>query len=855
MVINSRPLSWARLHAAILALLFTSVIQLPAQTPPRRPPPSDTLSDSSRALLRRAEREARAEARRRVSSDSIAIRARAEAAAPTAFADTNARIMLERARVARMGQDSALKAYRAKTTQRITGKLGAKRVGLEKLLFQGENVATVEWQRNVGVWITPHGSRMNVPMASDVSGDFFDAVSVPYFPGRESLWFPSSNMSVARADVNERDIIHPLARGAEAYYRYATGDSMSITLPNKTAVRVRELKITPRKPEWRRVVGSFWFDRESGQLVRAAYRLSVDIDIWETVTEETQLDAAISRTTAGIRDSILREQLSRDDYVKDSVRRAAGGASLTDDDAPAWVKAMFRPARARLDGVTVEYGLYEGRFWLPRHNGAEMSANVGFVRMPIEVYEKFDYDIVNGDMSLAELPPPRTATKGGSDTIRTESSVTVVARVGGSDSAATAERAFRRDSARAALHGQTCHRDSSYTRVQDRYNGTLRIAYKVPCDSRLLINSAELPPLGSSNSDIFNMDEAKELLSMLDLSLQPAWSPQAPQIRTGIDYMRYNRIEGMSVGAVASQQLGAGYTVSASGRVGHADKHLNGEFSVERSNGRRLVRATAYHRLSASNPEWAAALSWGASMPALLYSRDEGFYYRNFGVELSDQRERSGNFVHTRLFVERQWTAGDSSVVNTFSLGNAIADRRFLPNRIAEEVSLTGVGIEWMHSYDPYMGATFASSLRAEAATGTFEYGRGSLEISAIRPAGKFAISMTGSAGSSIGRMPAQRQWYIGGVRTVRGQIAGTQEGNAFWLVRGEIGTRSGFARPVAFFDIGWAGARDAIGMTQPQRGAGMGLSLIDGLFRVDFSRGLYPNKRWRTDLYLQAPL
>jgi hypothetical protein len=74
-------------------------------------------------------------------------------------------------------------------------------------------------------------------------------------------------------------------------------------------------------------------------------------------------------------------------------------------------------------------------------------------------------------------------------------------------------------------------------------------------------------------------------------------------------------------------------------------------------------------------------------------------------------------------------------------------------------------------------------------------------------------------------------------------------------LARAELGTRSGIIRPVTFFDIGWAGSRDAIGRTQPQRGTGIGLSLLEGIFRIDFSRGLYPNKRWRTDVYLQAQL
>lgn len=845
--------SWMAAWLVSLAALLP--LPVAAQNPPARGTARDTLSDSVRKVISAAGRSARTEAQRRISSDTAAIRARAEAAAPTAFKDETARTILERARVARMTQDSALTAYRAKATQRINVGLGAKRLGLGKRIFQGDNVAMIEWQKDVGVWVTPVGSRMVVNAANEADGDYYTSVSIPYFPGRESLWFPSSDNRIARTDINEREIIHPLARGSEAYYRYATGDSMTITLADQSTIRLRELRITARKPDWHLIVGTFWFDLSSGQLVRAAYRLSVDIDLWKAVEDGQRNDAAVSVASVAIRDSILREQLAHDDYVRDSVRNASRTTSDADDDVPVWVKALMRPLKAQLSGVTVEYALYEGRFWLPRTNSATMSADIGFMRVPVDVNEKYQYEMVNGDMSLAAIPDPKTMQRTDSaDTTQGGTSVTVRAGTR-SDTLTAAERSFRQDSIRAASTGQTCMHDSSYVRVRDRYNGALRVAYNVPCDSHALKDSPELPPVDASNAAVFDGNSAQDLLDMLGLNLQPAWAPEMPQIRTGTDVMRYNRIEGLSVGVLATQHMGAGYRLLAEGRIGHADLHLNGEFAVERSNGRRTVRGTAYHRLSASNPEWAGALTWGASMPALLYARDEGSYFRNFGFELTDRRESAKSMVTARLFLERQWTAGDSTVVNTFSIPRLFGDRRFPPNPISEPASLTGVSIEWLRSYMPRAGVATTSALRAEAATGTYEYGRGSLELSASRAAGPLTLAVTGSGGSSVGRLPVQRQWYMGGVRTVRGQMAATHEGTAFWLVRSEVGTRSSFARQVVFFDIGWAGARDAIGVTQPQRGVGFGTSILDGLFRIDFARGLYPNKGWRTDLYLQAPI
>ena len=145
--------------------------------------------------------------------------------------------------------------------------------------------------------------------------------------------------------------------------------------------------------------------------------------------------------------------------------------------------------------------------------------------------------------------------------------------------------------------------------------------------------------------------------------------------------------------------------------------------------------------------------------------------------------------------------------------------------------------------------------LQGEAGTGTFQYARASVEATASRAVGRLATSLTGAIGHSIGNVPRQRGWFVGGVRTVRGQIAGTQDGDAFWLARAEVGPKWGGVRPVGFYDIGWAGRRETFGRIQPQRGAGLGVGLLDGLLRVDIARGLYPFKQWRTDFYLSAAL
>lgn len=836
-----------------LVALLLAALAAPAAA--QRRPPADTLTRDEGLAVRDVVRDARTLARQRDPGDSAARRVRAESAAASAFADPEARLVLERARAARERQDSALRAYRATTTQRISVGLGARRVGLEKLLVRSDNVAQVAWQRGVGAWVTPQGSRVVVPMAKDAQGDVVDAVSVPYFPGREQLWFPSSEMSVVRTDIREGELIHPIARGAEAYYRYATGDTVRITLADGRVIDLRELRITARRPEFRLFVGSFWFDRDGGQLVRAAYRLAVDIDVWAVASEEEGRDAERDRLVDRLRDSIARVRLPRETYVKDSVQRARAAAAAGDDDGPpGWVKAAFRPAKAALEGITVEYGLHQGRFWLPRAHSATAWAQVGFMRIPVRIDEAFTYDQVNGDLALPPLPPARVARDStGRDSVATEvprgASVSVSAGAGGRDTTQGPVRG-------GTLRERQCATDSTWTRTATRYEGTLRVAYVLPCDMRTLATSPALPPVAAPGESLFDERARDELLAALDLGLQPAFLPQRPTLRTGADLIRYNRVEGLSVGLLAEQQLGAGFTLSAEGRLGHADRAWNGELALARSNGRRTVRAAAFHRLVAVNPEWAGALSLGPSLPALLYARDEGFYYRAMGAELAERRTLGRGSLELRAFLERQWTAGDTGVASTFSLPRLFGERRFRGNITSERIAVTGVAGAWLRAFgsDP-RGLRLATATRGEAGTGTFQYARGSLEATLSRPVGPLAAAVTGAIGSSGGRVPFQRLWYVGGVRTVRGQLPGTAGGDAFWLARAEVGTRQGFARPVAFFDAGWAGARTAIGRSRALQGAGLGASFLDGLFRLDVARGLWPSRGWRTDLYLEAPL
>src|SRR5687768_15188635 len=231
----------------------------------------------------------------------------------SAFRDASARTLLTKAREARMRQDSALLSYDATAYQRLSAGMAFRAFGRERLLFRTENASRVRWSRDGGTWVDLKGARTAIPMVKDADAeiDVHEMSPIPYYPGREALWIGGS---VAKAEVDPEEMIHPLAIGSEAYYRFATGDSISFKLSEAQTISLRELRIEPRRPNWRLSVGSFWFDVSTGQLVRAAYRMSVEMDIWQVAEEEEG-----------------------------------------DDEVPKIAKAMMSPMRANLEAVTIDY--------------------------------------------------------------------------------------------------------------------------------------------------------------------------------------------------------------------------------------------------------------------------------------------------------------------------------------------------------------------------------------------------------------------------------------------------------------------------------------------------------------------
>jgi hypothetical protein len=707
----------------------------------------------------------------------------------SAFKDSHARDLLLHAREARLIQDSTLTGYDASAYERISVGMGFKRIGRDRLLMRAERATHVMWQRDKGAVVEVKGQRSAFPMIEGVGDGDVNLGSggdIPYYPGRETLWIGSG---LAKADVSEDEIIHPLAAGAEAYYTYASGDSVSFQLPGGQRIELRELLIRPRQPKWNVAVGSLWFDVSTAHLVRAVYRMAQEMDIM-AVAKETSEDT-----------------------------------KNPEDDIPRWVKPMIMPMKAMVSAITVEYGLHEGRFWLPRAQTIEGDAQVSFMHIPFKLEQRFTYASVNGTDPMPDL------TIAVADTAR--------------DSVSRAARRERRSS--------ECKNGTERVRTQYRPNETLRIRVVTPCDSVALAHSPELPKsIYDDGEAVFGSAERDALVSeALTLGAQPEFAPQRADISYGLSYTRFNRIEGFSTAVAADQVLGGGYSAHALFRLGAADLSPNGELSLDRADGRRSIGVGVYRRLVASN-DWGDPLGFSSSLSALFFGRDEGFYYRTWGAELKGQKDYG--LINTwRLFAEQQF---DATVQTEFSIAHPSGVKGKLTNIDAVNGKIVGLAAAHHSSFglDPH-GFRALTDIKLEGAAGTFDYSRGSVQTTLSHGLGHAVDgALTLGGGTSGGQLPIQKQFFLGGVQTVRGQRAGAAIGDSFWMTSAELGTGWPGFRKIVFGDLGWAGSRTNFAHPgRPLSGAGVGASFMDGLIRVDVAKGIYPEKSVRTNLYVEA--
>lgn len=714
----------------------------------------------------------------------------------SAYVDPGAAALLRGARERRARVERSIDMYRVTARERVHAGLQA--VRRDRTLFGREMAVRIEWRRGETGNVRVLGAREASPASSrgiqvpeELQSEVTDLAFDPDELQLNLFTFGAGDVGAGDDDddgdvetrrdsagvtvsVDPGEPIDPLSAGSEAHYRFRSGDTTTVRLPDGSRLQLIQLEIIPRRREFRLLRGTLWIDQNTKGVVRSVLTTARPFDL----------------------------------------RRDTG------EDLPRVVNT-FGSIRAEVRYVTVEYALYQGRFWLPRLVAVDAEANLGVVAgLPVRFERSYsDYEV------QASATPQQAP-------------VTVLAQ---QQHDTTAARVCEEE-AKAA--GEQCECANGRCR---------RWRVEVPTDTAALLASADLPPpLADGNARLITGEEVESLARVLTPSLG-SLGDFRPELTTRFTELRYNRVEALSAGARADVAWGP-LALDGQVRIGVGDREPGAELGITRTTLARRTRLGGYRRLATFDPA-SRALDLGGSLNALVLGRDEADYFRASGAELTSEPAREGRWSYAwRLFGEHQHPVSRTTQI---TLARAWDDEPFRGVRPADRADQAGASLALARTFGGDRSpARFTLGTWLEGQAGTFEYGRGQATARMAVPSlGRFALALEAAAGTSTGDVPLQGLWYLGGTTTVRGYEGALLGGESFWRARAEVATPLPAARLVLFGDAGWVGARDAWDFDPPLLSAGIGASVLDGLIRLDLSRALRSPTGWRVDLYLDGSL
>lgn len=721
-----------------------------------------------------------------------------------AYADEGIAGLIERALAQRKARAEGLTSFETTFRERIYAGLGGAALRRERAVFHQERAARLRWAAEGEHIIRWLGLRRGVPIVGlgvEFEDDLRDDDAF-------ELDFDIIDPASEHLALGSEWALHPLADTAAYHYRYRSGDTLRIRFPgDNRQVTLIEAVIEPREARFDRIAGSLWFDADEGVLTRAAYRPAIEYDFEREEPEDA-------------------------------------------DDVPGFVK----PIRARVDFITIDYGLQELRWWLPNRMAFDAVATMAdLASMPVRYEWIFEDYLVDAEQTLdpgEDLPEGWTRwVDGDEEFLAPEGQVLDVSVTEG-----RTRRRAEREAERTRDDPLTAEPDSLPARVRPI------VTIVPPLDQ--LPAYPELPePLFSATVDAFataELDDLKDRLSSLRIPAAMALSPRL-DLSPGLRRLRYNRVEGLSVSARFAVPTGVTSEFAVTPRIGIPEWEPGVEVGWRRQTATGGFGIMAYRRLMDLG-DWGRPLSFGNSFNSLVVGYDEGLYFRETGFEVSANRHGKRTRVEGALFAERHQNARKQSDA---SLPNLFGDAVFPDNIVAARGDVAGVSgrLRAFSSVDPGM-PILSGSVWGEVATGDFDlYGRAAVSAALQLPVSEWSLALEGGAGKVFGEPPPQRRFHLGGSYTLRAFDPVSTGGDSFWFGRLELGRGFRIGDPTydvggspiritGFWDTGWTGPVDAFGTEGWRSSVGVGLSLLDGLFRIDIARAIRGGSLWRLHIY-----
>lgn len=718
--------------------------------------------------------------------------------------------LVRNAREARNSASEELQGYAAQLRHRIYVGLTAFKFRRERGLFEQQRIGRVRWWADGSQLIEWEGMRAAVPIAGlDTRRRGLDTLGVEELADTASTneratadGSRSISISVGRGDVSrasrgmgdelveglfsedvpafdldphadvlrleDGEAVHPLSADGPLSYRYLSGDTLILDLPEgQRDIVLHEVRVVPRRPDYNLLAASIWFDQATNSLVRATYRPARPFNMALDVDEEDT------------------------------------------EGAPRW---LMRRVEAEIHYVTVEYSLHHMEYWLPSRYAFRGEVRLGaLVRIPATIeWSLMGYSVNDGSAPPEpdDEPPPGWVSR-----------TRLLARL---------------DDPSSRGEPDSTARPTVTVRVAPAYE---------------LFHHPELSVGGLGEAKPLNFSdlEVSVVTDGLD-QLVPPYQRFRPQLPFGLGEspLRYNRVEGASLGLAPSIPLGVRWRADLRFRIGTGERTpyasaearrlgIGSEWSFD--GGRQLRSMADQH-----DP-----FRLASSLDALITGDERGEYYRATGISAQYRREGRTRWSAS-AFAERHHAVELNS---EFSLRSLIGDVTTFPVRAATPGDYYGVrgSLRWFDGLDPNR-LIVSGGLDGELATGDLRYARAQAAFSLSHP---LPFGLQGAAeiaaGSSWGEIPVQRRYFLGS-ESFRGALVNEFTGESFWRTRGEIATGFAAARVALFADIGSEGETGRLAFDDPAASVGVGLSLLDGLMRMDVARGIRRIDRWRVHFY-----
>lgn len=476
------------------------------------------------------------------------------------FADAATAALVARARERHEHQDSLVRDYQATVTTRIDVSAGRSRFARQFPLVAHETTARLTWRRPNDLLLDIRGTRLATPFAGARAEVGYDR---PWFVPR------ALGDSIRLLGIPETAALHPLAPGADAFYRYAIVDSLRVELPGRS-VRAVGIRVTPARLASSMISGMLWVDVETADVVR--------------------LQAAF-----------LGEYLWE---APDS------GASARDS-----VQARRRTQRAQRY-VTVqadlEYALLENRYWMPYRQALTLLVEMELLvrgAIPVRALTTFSDYVINADA--------RVAFTDALDSERGDRDAGTVA-CGGIPSPHCDARerdalGYRRGGSWEGGRWEIAvpPRDSLAAYV---WSQPLTLALSAADEDRVRRSVADLSRLAEDLPD--------EWVGRRTLGVD--WA------RVG-EVARFNRVQGLSLGLGLTARPGAAFTrLDGWARFGLADERLTGGLAWRRDAPAGMLEVRAQRDVREAEP-WTRGTGLGNTLNAVLAGHDDADYYLGLG--------------------------------------------------------------------------------------------------------------------------------------------------------------------------------------------------------------------------------